>query len=214
MFAGHYSAAFLAKRIDPGVPLWVLLLAVQLVDVFWALFILLGIEHARVDPTLASSPLDLYHMPYTHSLVATLGWALAAFVVARSLLGHTMSAVVIGLAVASHWVLDLVVHRPDLSFWDGVMKMGFGLWDRPLVALALELALLAASIGLLLEPPRLPSTTVRGVLFLGAALAAVQLVVTFGPLPPSLTEMVVSALVLYLLVAWAGARLERQPPAR
>jgi hypothetical protein len=212
MLAGHYSAAFLAKRLDPRVPLWTLLLAVQLVDVFWVVFVLAGVEHARLDPTLASNPLDLYDMPYTHSLLATACWALAAFLVARRFLGDAGRAGVVALAVASHWGLDLVVHRPDLSLWDGVMKMGFGLWNRPLVALALELGLLAGSIGLLVDAPGLPRTTVRGVLGLGTALTAVQLAVTFGPLPPTVTAMVLSVLPLYLLVTWAGARIERHAP--
>ena len=78
MLAGHYSAAFLAKALEPRLPLWILAIAVQLVDVLWAVFVLAGIEHLRVDPSLPSNPLDLYDMPYTHSLLGALAWAALA----------------------------------------------------------------------------------------------------------------------------------------
>src|ERR671910_1156418 len=80
MFIGHYGVSFAAKRVAPAVPLWILFVAVQLLDVLWAPFILLGIEKVRIVPGItASSPLDLYYMPYTHSLIAALLWSTAAF---------------------------------------------------------------------------------------------------------------------------------------
>ncbi len=86
MFVGHYSASFLGQTLAPRVPLWVFLLAAQLVDVAWALFILLGVERFHLDPSLASNPLVLEYMPYTHSLVGTVAWAgLAAAVVSDAL---------------------------------------------------------------------------------------------------------------------------------
>src|SRR5256886_13511425 len=70
MFVGHYGVSLAAKRGDRSIPLWVLFLAVQLLDVFWSLFVLLGVEKVRIVPGItASNPLDLYYMPYTHSLV-------------------------------------------------------------------------------------------------------------------------------------------------
>ena len=82
MFVGHYSASFVGKAVEPRIPLWVLFLAVQFLDVLWGIFVLLGIEKVRIVPGItASSPLDLYYMPYTHSLVGALGWSALAFVV-------------------------------------------------------------------------------------------------------------------------------------
>ena len=78
MFVGHYSAAFIAKRLEPRLPLWSLLLAVQLVDVVWAVLVLLGIERATIDFSLPGNPLVLSYMPYTHSLPATLLWSVLA----------------------------------------------------------------------------------------------------------------------------------------
>src|SRR5689334_6249769 len=117
MFVGHYGASFLGKAAAPRVPLWVLLLAAQLVDVAWAVFILLGIERFHLDPSLPSNPLVLEHMPYTHSLVGTVAWAaLAAGLVAASARfgDGRRAAVVTALVVASHWALDVLVHRADM----------------------------------------------------------------------------------------------------
>src|SRR5216683_2494469 len=117
MFVGHYGVSLAAKRGDRSIPLWVLFLAVQLLDVFWSLFVLIGVEKVRIVPGItASNPLDLYYMPYTHSLVAAILWSVAVAVIARLLPGVTTrpAAVWVGIAVFSHWVFDLLVHRPDL----------------------------------------------------------------------------------------------------
>ena len=81
MFVGHYGVSFAAKRVAPTIPLWALFIAVQLLDVIWAPLVLAGIEKVRIVPGItASNPLDLYYMPYTHSLVGALGWSLSAFI--------------------------------------------------------------------------------------------------------------------------------------
>ncbi|MGH8809660.1 MAG: hypothetical protein ACREX0_17440, partial [Noviherbaspirillum sp.] len=127
MFVGHYSAAFAAKRIAPAVPLPVFFIACQLIDLFWGAFILLGVEKMRVVPNFtASNGLDLYFMPYTHSLSSAVLWSVAAaalFWLATPALPQRMrAAIVIGVAVASHWMLDLLVHIPDLPLWFASFK--------------------------------------------------------------------------------------------
>ena len=73
MFVGHYGVSFATKKADPSIPLWVLFLAVKWLDVLWAPLVILGIEKVRIVPGFtATNPLDLYYMPYTHSLVAAL----------------------------------------------------------------------------------------------------------------------------------------------
>src|SRR5215831_12375099 len=132
MFIGHYSVSFAGKAAEPRVPLWLLFVAVQFVDVLWAIFVLLGIEKVRIVPGItASNALDLYYMPFTHSLVGAFFWSALAFRCCqffRSLKGWR-TGLLVGAAVFSHWVLDLVVHRPDLALYDNTLKMGFGLWN-------------------------------------------------------------------------------------
>src|SRR6266852_9049060 len=115
MFVGHYSVAFAARTDRNKIPLWVLFVAVQLLDFLWAPFVLLGIEKVRIVPGItASSPLDLYYMPYTHSLIGALVWSGLAFAIYRIAAGARVSrtaALLVGFAVFSHWILDLIVHR-------------------------------------------------------------------------------------------------------
>src|SRR5258707_8917495 len=120
MFVGHYGPSFAAKALKQSIPLWILFIAVQWVDVMWSVFVLMGIEKVRIVPGFtASNPLDLYYMPYTHSLVAAIGWSVLAAAVYRVAApsGTKRAAAVIGGAVFSHWVLDFVVHRPDLPLY-------------------------------------------------------------------------------------------------
>ncbi len=117
MFIGHYGVSFAVKRREATLPLWVLFLAVQLLDVVWAPFVLLGIEKVRIVPGITrSNPLDLYYMPFTHSLVAAILWSLGAAVLYRFVVSRSTAraATLLGLAVFSHWPLDLLMHRPDL----------------------------------------------------------------------------------------------------
>src|SRR5438309_10812335 len=121
MYVGHYSVAFAVKDERNKIPLWVLFVAVQSLDFLWAPFVLLGIEKVRIVPGItASSPLDLYYMPYTHSLIAALVWSAVAFGAYRLLAPRdgSKAALIVGAAVFSHWVLDLLVHRPDLPLYD------------------------------------------------------------------------------------------------
>src|SRR5260370_29501322 len=122
MFTGHYGPSFAANALDEEkrLPLWLLFIAVQFVDILWAIFVLLGIEKVRIVPGFtASSPLDLYYMPYTHILVGALDWSLLTFVVCQMVprLRGMRRGAILAAAVFSHWILDLIVHRPDLSLY-------------------------------------------------------------------------------------------------
>jgi hypothetical protein len=208
VFVGHYGAAFLAKRAEPRAPLWALLLAVMWVDVMWAIFILAGIERARVDPSLPGFPVDLEHMPYTHSLVATFAWAGLGYVVARRSLGWPLGvAVAIAAAVASHWFHDLPVHRPDLPLVWGEPKLGLGLWNYPTPELALEIAWLLTTVLVLVRSHSVDAPTRTRLWSLALTLVALQAVTTFGPVPPGMTAIAASALLTFLWVPWLARRM-------
>ena len=207
MFVGHYAAAFVAKRIEPETPLWSLVLAVQAVDVAWALLVLAGVEKVRLDPSLPSNPLDLYYMPYTHGLPATLLWMLAAFLVGRAWLGRSGPALALAAATGSHWLLDLLVHRPDLPLWDDAHKVGLALWNHPLGAAALELGLLVATALALARSGALDRARRRAFSVFVAGLVVAHLVVVLGATPPRATALVAGALVFYLTLAWIARRV-------
>jgi hypothetical protein len=211
VLAGHYSAAFLAKAAAPRTPLWLLALAVQLVDVLFAVLVLLGVERVRLDPSLPSNPLVLEHMPYTHSLAATLVWAALAGLAVRRRFGAA-AAWAVAAAVASHWLLDLVVHRPDLTLFGTEPKLGLGLWNFPAAAFGIELGLLLTSALSCLRTGALPAGGRRGVLVLVAALAGVQLATLVAPPALGPNGIVVGLLVLVAAVAWGARRIERAAP--
>ena len=183
MFIGHYAIGFLARRWEGRLPLWILLLAVQFVDVLWAVFVLLGIEHLRIVPG-ATGPqrMDLYYMPYTHSLLSTLVWFGVAFVGYRFAVraADNRSAVVVAVAVASHWFLDLIVHLGDLPLYDDAHKQGLALWSFPIPAFVLEVSLLGLGLVFYLRrkdaAPRLAWTVVFCLVMVLAHTA-----LTFGP---------------------------------
>ena len=209
MFVGHYGVSFAAKRAEPSIPLWVLFIAVQLLDVLWAPFVLLGIEKVRIVPGItASNPLDLYYMPYTHSLLAAIGWSVVAFLAYRLAVrpAPPRAAAIVGLAVFSHWVLDFLVHRPDLPLYDNTAKVGLGLWNLPAVALGLEALLLFSAMWLYLRhTARRTAMLVFGVVMLG-----IQAYVFFGPPPASDKAAAATALIAYAVFATVIRALERR----
>lgn len=148
MFVGHYAAALAGKAIEPRAPLWTLVAGAQLIDIAWAGLLMTGVEKVRFDPELPGSSLDLYHMPWTHSLPAALLWAAAALLLCRLVLRLPWrAAIVVGVVVFSHWALDLLVHRPDLELWFGGAKVGLGGWNFPVPEATLEMGLIALAGG-------------------------------------------------------------------
>lgn len=221
MFMGHYGVSFAVHKAGRQIPLWLLFIAVQFLDVLWAVFVLAGIEKARIVPGItASLPLDLYSMPYSHSLVAAAAWSSAAGLgyawAARSSQTRVgLPSALVGLAVFSHWLLDLVVHRPDLPFYDNVHKVGFGLWNDPVTALLLEALLFVGGLWLYLR-----STTgatwggKHGMFVFGAGVVGVHAVALFGPPPAGPRAAAVTFLCTYLILAGAVAWLEKKRTSR
>ncbi len=144
MFVGHYAAALAAKAAEPRAPLWTYVAGCQLLDIGWSGLLMGGVEKMRIDPALPGSPLDLYYMPFTHSLPAAVLWSVAAALLAKPMLKLPWSAaLMIGAVVFSHWLADFLVHRPDLELFPHGAKVGLGLWNFPLPEMALEMGLVA-----------------------------------------------------------------------
>ena len=191
MFVGHYSVAFAAKSDKNKIPLWVLFIAVQFLDYIWATLVLLGIEKLRVIKGFtAGSMLDSYFHPYSHSLVTAILWSVVAAIVYKVFCSRhgrhyiKYAALIVGLAVFSHWVLDLIAHPRDLAIYDNTWKVGFGLWNYRDPEFALEIALLAAGIMLYLTRNAMPAIRKGAVIAFGVALVVVQIGDTYVPRNP------------------------------
>lgn len=210
MFIGHAAVAFAAKPLAPRTSLALLLAAAFWVDMVWPLFLLLGIERVRVDPgNTAFTPLDFVHYPWTHSLAAALGWSVL-FGLACLRSGRRV-ALILGLLVLSHWVLDAVTHRPDLPLWPGSEAMiGLGLWNSVPATIAVECAMFAAGVWFYARSA--PSQDRVGTwAFWGliAFLAVAYLGNVFGPPPPGETAIAIAGLaggILFTAWAWWADR--------
>ena len=218
MFVGHYGISFAAKAADPSLPLAALMVSTQVLDLAWSAFILTGVEKVRLQRGFtATNDLDLYFMPFSHGLLSAAAWSVLAGAATWILLPvHSLSASLIMAAVCfSHWLLDLIVHVPDLPLLGNRYKVGFGLWNFRRLALALEFAVLFAGAALYMESLGSGSPGMWWfTLGLSVALAALHLYSLFGPAPKSTSEMAGSALVAYIAVAaacLAGAWLLEAP---
>ncbi len=206
MFIGHFALAFGAKKFAPQVSLGILFLACQLADIIWPNLVLLGIEALEVEPgIMVMTTLNFVHYPYSHSLIALLLWG-AIFAVLYALLRRsgTKAAIVIGMLVLSHWVLDVLTHRPDMpiSLADSSV-IGFGLWNFPVFAIPLELILFGVGIWLYLRHTRpLDRQGSIGFWALTLFLLAVYAANLLGPPPPSSAAVAWSAQALWLVIAW------------
>lgn len=204
MFIGHWAPA-LAIAARPKAPaLGLLFIAAQLVD--WAFFGLLiaGVEHMRVSPGIsAMNPMDLYHMPYTHSLLGSLLFGGGTTVIIWAVTKDKSAALLTGAVVLSHWFLDLLVHVPDLTLAGSPPKLGFGLWNYPMLEIPLELAITFGALWLYVRakhPAPLRVAVLAGVLLL------LQAVNWFGPVEPEVTTgtslLAFFAYGLATLAAW------------
>ncbi len=212
MLAGHYGVAFALKPAEPRISLGVLFLAVQFADILWTVLVLAGVEKVRIAPGItAATPLDFVSYPWSHSLLMTAVWTVAAFVLVRLLPiykgpGHTRAAFVVALAVLSHWLLDLPMHRPDLPIGLHGPYVGLGLWySRVGTDLAEAFALLA---GFWIYWKRTKKAN-YGLLVLVLFLMIVGIVNTFGPPPPNVAAVAGSGLGFYVFTAAAAWWLDR-----
>ena len=214
MFVGHYSVAFALKTEKNKIPLWILFIAVQFLDYIWATLVLLGIEKLRVIKGFtAGSMLDSYFHPYSHSLITAILWSCVAAIGYKpicSWLGfvYTKStSLIIGIAVFSHWILDLIAHPRDLAIYDNTLKVGFGLWRYRDPEFALEIALLAAGIVLYLTRNVMPAIRKTAVVAFGVVLVVIQIGDTYVPRNPLTDKQTVMGVWIFYTLFVAVAFL-------
>lgn len=213
MFVGHYSVSYAAKTQAPHVPLWVWFIAVQWLDVVWSILILAGIEKMRIVPGFTEgSAYDLYYMPYTHGLPGAIALSLIFGAIVALATGGARGKTFAWVAAAafSHWVLDLIVHVPDLPLYDDSAKVGFGLWRHVAVSFPLELILLLAGAWFYARSATFAGARGRGIYWgFIALLGVVQVFGTFGAPPSSPANMAATAPFVYLLLAAVAGAVER-----
>ena len=205
MFIGHFGLAFAAKRIAPRTSLGTTFVAAQLADLFWPILLLFGVEQVRIAPK-AHNPLltlDFVSYPWSHGLAIEVLAGLALGVAYFSLSRYVSGAIVVAMLVPSHWLLDLVVHVPDLPLYPGAAaRFGFGLWRSPVTTVIVEVCVYVAGVWTYSRSTRAVDRIGQYglwslVVFLLALYGA-----SFGPPPPSVTALAWTALIGWPLTLW------------
>ncbi|MFM5950168.1 MAG: hypothetical protein ACKOPM_13240 [Novosphingobium sp.] len=185
MFIGHWAPALAVAARRPVPTVGVLFVAAQLVD--WAFFglLLAGVEHMRFSPGIsAMNPMDLYHMPYTHSLLGSAVFAAGFGGLVLAATRDRGAALAAAAVVLSHWLLDLLVHVPDLTLAGSPPKLGLALWNHPFLEIPIELGI---TFGALWLYARNRKPAAARVWTLAAMLIVLQAVNWFGPVEPQVT---------------------------
>jgi membrane-bound metal-dependent hydrolase YbcI (DUF457 family) len=206
MFIGHNALAFAAKRVAPKTSLGILTAAVMLVDLIWPILLLLGIEHVRIEPGATKfTPLDFYDYPWTHSLLMGIVWGIAFGLIYWAITRYGRGAIIVALGVVSHWILDLIVHRPDLPLWPNGPKFGFGLWNHPAATLIVESSMYIAGVWIYLASTK-SRDKIGSISFWSFVVLvyAIYLSTAFGPPPPNARVVAFMGLSAWLLPFWAA----------
>ncbi len=206
MFIGHFGLGMGAKVLKPGISLGLLFTAAQFVDLLWPTFLLLNLERVRISPGITKvNPLDFVHYPFSHSLLMAVVWGVLLAGVYRLFRKDSGGALLLGLLVVSHWLLDLIVHRPDLPLLPaGGAYVGLGLWDSVVGTLLAEGLLFVGGFWMYLT-----KTTARnragsyGLWALILLLAVIQGGNMAGPPPANTNDIAWGAQLQWLLVLLA-----------
>lgn len=221
MFIGHLAVALAARPRAPKTSLGTLVGAAFGLDLLWPVLVLTGVEWFRIDPAASAfTPLAFEHYPWSHSLLTSVLWGLLAGGAYWLVRRHQAGAVLVGVLVLSHWALDAIVHVPDLPLWPGGGPMvGLGLWNFVAGTFVVEGAMLAGGLWLYLRRAA-PATAGRRRALWGlvALVTAIWASGPFAPPPPGVQAVAITALAIWLFVAWAGwvdgGRASREREAR
>ena len=203
MFIGHFGLGLASRKKETLPSLAIIFMAVQFLDLLWPVFCLLGIESFEIEPDNTKlTPLNFSNYPYSHSLLMALVWGFLFGLVYFLFTKNKRAAFITGLLVLSHWVLDLLVHRPDLPltpFSD--VKLGLGLWNSPVVEIILEAGLFIGGTILYYRTVQPKRKIVFWSLII--FLSLIHTMNLLGPPPPSVTAVAWAGNLTWLFVLWA-----------
>jgi len=206
MFLGHFALGFAAKTIKPQASLGVYFLAVQFVDLLWPTLLLVGLETVAIAPGITEmTPLDFISYPYTHSLVMAFVWSGMFFAWTYIFRTDATLALLVGLCVGSHWLLDFLTHRPDLPLtFTEATKVGLGLWNNKWATVMVEVAMYASTVAMYMQATKpIDKIGSIGLWSLVIFLALIHTVNIFGPPPPDVKAIAWGGHLQWLFVGWA-----------
>jgi hypothetical protein len=207
MFIGHFAMGFAAKKINPKASLGTYFLAAQFLDLLWPTLLLLNIEKAEIGTVNADHPIPLIftYYPFSHSLAMVLLWGLGFGFIYFLFKKQRSTAILLGLVVISHWLLDLVVHIPDLPLFPGNAPMaGLGLWKSQSVTLLTEMAFFSAAVFFYISSTRAKNNSGKfGTWGLIIFLITIHLANVYGPAPKDMESVAWAGHLQWVFVIWA-----------
>ena len=203
MFIGHYALGLASKKISDPPSLALAFIAVQFLDLIWPVFVLLGIESFQIEEgNTKITPIDFSNYPYSHSLFMAVIWSMLFGVTYLIVTKNRRNAWLLGGLVLSHWILDFIVHRPDLALTPfGNTKVGLGMWNFPVLEIILEIGLFTLGLYFYLSA----GAYKRKIAFwsLIGVLLIIYVANISGPAPPSQEAVTWSANLMWIFVIWA-----------
>jgi membrane-bound metal-dependent hydrolase YbcI (DUF457 family) len=156
----------------------------------------LNIEQASIVPGITKmTPLDFTNYPISHSLLIVLVWGILIGVTGWRMSKKKKIGYVLFACVVSHWLLDFLVHRPDLPLYPGNSpKVGLGLWNHVAVAVIIESLIFVTGVYVYSRVTKARNKwgTVSLVLLV-SCLGLIYIANIMGPPPPDMKA-----------IAWAG----------
>ena len=188
-------------------------MATQLQDYLWTTLNLFGIEHTEIIPGVTQgSPLEFVYYPFSHSLLSTLLLAGIVYAVVRYVLRRP-GAVIYAGATLSHWVVDFIVHRPDLPLaGNETAKVGLGAWNYPVISILIESLIAVGGLFLYLRATRGKGFAGRfgmAILIMVVLLFTIMGMLSASP-PPTVEIMAMTGLIMYLVIAGLGQWLDKK----
>ena len=205
MFVVHYAAAYALKAKQPKASLAVLFIAVQFVDILFFPFVLFGFEELKFVTNFTEvNNFQMDYYPFTHGLISSLVWAIFAYVLFLFVLAKGKKvALIVALAILSHWFIDVIVHTADLPLLSGNPKFGFGLWHNKNAAFIVEIALLVFGYLWYIKNTQAVKAGINYANWLFILFLIVVNYLNFYVLPASedINQLTTSALVSFFLLA-------------
>ncbi len=206
MFIGHFGVGLGAKKATPKISLGTLFLAAQFLDLLWPTFILLGWEHVAIQPGITKmTPLNFTDYPISHSLLMAIIWGILFGIVYYFVKRNYRGSIILGLCVLSHWLLDLLVHRPDLPLYPGNAPLvGFGLWNYMPIEIFAEGAIFFVGLWFYVQSTE-PKNKVGsyGFWMMIGLLIFIHTSSLFGSPPPNVMAIAWAGELQWLFVLWA-----------
>jgi hypothetical protein len=208
---GHFGVALGIKRFTPGINMGILAAAAVLSDLLWCSFLLLGWEQSEVVPGITRfSPYDMQYVPWSHGLDSILLYAAVTAIFAIGLRRPRYEALWLALAVASHGILDLIAHRPDMPAFGSHLPLGLSLYNSIFWTMFAEICIFACGAWLYLKSTFARGRVGRvGIYVYLVALLYLYIGGHFSPPPSTIRFAADSGLLLLGLFCCAGGWIDR-----